>query len=154
MGRRFGVNLRQHLRRVTIVRPGPVYGPGQSRFGLLPRFAARLKQREPIRIAAPRGRLVSPVFVGDVVYVLVAALARPDNGTWNVGGPTAHRERTLIEDLARHLGVPARISPDRTQRPARFDIDNAAVDRRFPARPLYTVAVGMAETWPCIHEAT
>jgi len=147
-GEDLAVNLRQHLRRVTIVRPGPVYGPGQSPFGLLPRFAACLRQREPIRIAAPRGRLVSPVFVGDVVYVLVAALARPDNGTWNVGGPTAHRERTLIEDLARQLGLPARISTDRKQRPARFDIDNAAVDRRFPTRPRTPWAVGMAETWP------
>ena len=49
------------------MRPGPVYGPGQSPFGLLARFAARLKRREPIAIAAPHGRLVSPVFVGDVV---------------------------------------------------------------------------------------
>jgi len=121
--------------------------PGQSPFGLLPRFAACLRQRKPIRIAAPHGRLVSPVFVGDVVYVLVAALARPDNGTWNAGGPTAHRERGLIEDLARHLSVHARISPDRNLRPARFDIDNFAVDRRFSKRPRTPWAVGMPATW-------
>lgn len=146
-GEDLAVNLRQYLRHVTIVRPGPVYGPGQSAFGLLPRFAACLRLGEPIRIAAPRGRLVSPVFVDDVVSVLLAALARPENATWNVGGPTAHRERSLIEDLATHLGVRARISPDRNQRPVRFDIDNSAVDRRFPKRLRTPWAVGMSTTW-------
>jgi UDP-glucuronate 4-epimerase len=146
-GEDLAVNLRQHVRHVTIVRPGPVYGPGQSAFGLLPRFATCLRLREPIRIAAPRGRLVSPVFVGDVVSVLVAALARPDNGTWDVGGPTAHRERVLIEDLARYLGVHARIRTDRSQRPARFDIDNSPVDRRFPNRLRTPWAVGLQRTW-------
>jgi nucleoside-diphosphate-sugar epimerase len=92
--------------------------------GLIPEFANCLRRNQPIRIAAPRGRLVSPVFVGDVVYILLATLARPDNGTWKVGGPTAHRERELIEDLARRLGVTARIVKDRSLRPARFDTDN------------------------------
>ena len=146
-GEDLAINLREQVRHVTIVRPGPVYGPGQSAFGLLPEFAASLKRRKPIRIAAPRGRLVSPVFVGDVVFALVASLARPDNGTWDVGGPEAHRERDLIDDLARHLGVPARIRPDRSLRAARFDIDNAAVDRRFPGRPRTPWAVGLQATW-------
>jgi hypothetical protein len=53
----------------------------------------------------------------------------------------------LIEDLARHLGVGARISTDRNQRPVRFDIDNSAVDRRFPNRLRTPWAVGMSATW-------
>ena len=147
-GEDLAVNLRQHVRWVTIVRPGPVYGPGQSPYGLLPRFAASLRHQQPIRIAAPSGRLVSPVFVDDVVHVLIAALARPGSATWNIGGPTAHRERVLIEDLARHLGVRARISQDDSRRAARYDIDNSDVDRRFPQRLRTQWAAGMARTWP------
>jgi nucleoside-diphosphate-sugar epimerase len=148
-GEDLAVNLRPHVRCVTIVRPGPVYGPGQSPYGLIPRFAASLRRRQPIHIAAPRGRLVSPVFVDDVVDLLVAALARPGrHATWNVGGPTAHREQELIEDLGRRLGVRPRIATDRAQRPARFDIDNTAVDRRFPGRLRTPWAVGMSKTWP------
>jgi nucleoside-diphosphate-sugar epimerase len=146
-GEELAINLREDVRHVTIVRPGPVYGPGQSRFGLLAGFAACLRRREEIRIAAPSGRLVSPVFVGDVVFALVAALARPDNGTWGVGGPTAYRERDLIEDLARHLCVPARIRAQHGKRPGRFDSDNSAVDRRFPNRPRTPWAIGLLATW-------
>jgi nucleoside-diphosphate-sugar epimerase len=148
-GEDLAVNLRQHVRSVTIVRPGPVYGPGQSPYGLLPRFAASLRHQLPIHIAAPSGRLVSPVFVDDVVHVLVAALAGPgESATWNIGGPTAHRERALIEDLARHLGVRARISQDESRRAARYDIDNTDIDRRFPQRRRTQWAAGMAKTWP------
>jgi nucleoside-diphosphate-sugar epimerase len=129
------------------MRPGPIYGPGQSPFGLLPRFVASMRRQQPIRIAAPRGRLVSPVFVGDVVDVLVASLADPDNGTWNIGGPTAHRERALIDDLATHLGLRARVRADPHRQPGRFDIDNAAIDRRFPRRRRTAWAAGKAITW-------
>ena len=90
-GEELAIALRAQVRGVTIVRPGPVYGPGQSPLGLLARFAARLKRREPIAIAAPHGRLVSPVFVGDVVDVIVASLAQTVNVTMSVGGPRAYR---------------------------------------------------------------
>ncbi len=146
-GEDLAVTLREYVRHVTIARPGPVYGPGQSRFGLLPKFAASLRRREPIRIAAPRGRLVSPVFVGDVVSALVHALAAPGNETWDVGGPTAHRERDLIVDLARHLGLPARIQSDRDRSPALFDIDNTVIDRLFPLRMRTPWVAGLQATW-------
>jgi nucleoside-diphosphate-sugar epimerase len=146
-GEDLAVTLREHIRHVTIARPGPVYGPGQSPFGLLPKFAASLRRREPIRIAAPRGRLVSPVFVGDVVSALVHALAAPSNETWDVGGPTAHRERDLILDLARHLGLPACIQSDRGRSPALFDIDNTVVDRLFPLRVRTPWTAGLQATW-------
>jgi nucleoside-diphosphate-sugar epimerase len=146
-GEELASSLRTQVRGVTIVRPGPVYGPGQSRYGLLARFAARLKRREQIAIAAPHGRLVSPVFVGDVVDVIVASLAQPVNVTMSVGGPRAYRERELVEDLARWLALPSRIRVDRSQRPARFDIDNGAVDRLFPSRQRTPWPDGLGLTW-------
>jgi nucleoside-diphosphate-sugar epimerase len=146
-GEELAIALRAQVRGVTIVRPGPVYGPGQSPFGLLARFAARLKQREPIAIAAPHGRLVSPVFVGDVVDVIVASLAQPANVTMSVGGPRAHRERELVEDLAGWLALPSRIRVDRSERPSRFDIDNGDVDRLFPSRQRTPWPDGLRLTW-------
>jgi nucleoside-diphosphate-sugar epimerase len=146
-GEELAIALRAQVRRVTIVRPGPVYGPGQSPFGLLARFAARLKRREPIEIAAPHGRLVSPVFVGDVVDVIVASLAQPANVTMSVGGPRAYRERALVEDLAGWLALPCRIRADRSERPSRFDIDNSDVDRLFPRRQRTSWADGLRLTW-------
>ena len=146
-GEELAIALRAQVRGVTILRPGPVYGPGQSRFGLLARFSARLKRREPIAIAAPHGRLVSPVFVGDVVDVIVASLAQPANVTMSVGGPRAYRERHLVEDLADWLALPCRIRADRSERPARFDIDNGDVDRLFPTRQRTPWPDGLRLTW-------
>jgi len=146
-GEELAIALRAQVRGVTIVRPGPVYGPGQSPFGLLARFAARLKRREPIAIAAPHGRLVSPVFVGDVVDVIVALLARPANVTMSVGGPRAYRERELVEDLAGWLALPSRIRVNRRERPSRFDIDNGDVDRLFPNRQRTPWPDGLRLTW-------
>jgi nucleoside-diphosphate-sugar epimerase len=112
------------------------------------RFAARLKRREPIAIAAPHGRLVSPVFVGDVVDVIVAALAQRANVTMSVGGPRARTaRRELVEDLAGWLALPCRIRADRTERPSRFDIDNSDVDRLFPRRQRTSWADGLRLTW-------
>lgn len=141
------LQARCYLRNVTIVRPGPVYGPGQSEFGLLQGFVHRLRRGQPIKLAAPRGRLVSPVFVGDVVYVLLASLARPTNDTFTIGGPDARRERTLVEDLATWLGRRARVHVDRTTRPARFATDQTEVDRVFPERPRTPWTVGLGLTW-------
>jgi len=146
-GEELAIALRGRLRGVTIVRPGPVYGPGQSPFGLLARFAARLKRREPIAIAAPHGRLVSPVFVGDVVDVIVASLAQPTNVTMSIGGPRAYRELQLVEDLAEWLALPARIRVDTGERPSRFDIDNGDADRLFPRRQRTSWPDGLRLTW-------
>lgn len=146
-GEELAIALRAQVRGVTIVRPGPVYGPGQSPFGLLARFAARLKRHEPIAIAAPHGRLVSPVFVGDVVDVIAASLVRPANVTMSVGGPRAYRERALVEDLAGWLALPSRIRVDKSERPSRFDIDNGDVDRLFPNRQRTPWPDGLRLTW-------
>ena len=139
--------LREHMDGVTILRPGPVYGPGQSPFGLLARFAAQLKRRQPITIAAPHGRLVSPVFVADVVDPIVRSLAHAMNIACSIGGPHALRERELIEDLGCWLAVPCRIRVDASERPARFDIDNGKIDWLFPDRQRTPWEVGLRLTW-------
>lgn len=146
-GEELAVALRDHMRGVTILRPGPVYGPGQSPFGLLARFAGRLKRRQPITIAAPHGRLISPVFVADVIDPIVASLAHPMNITSGIGGPRPVRERQLVEDLARWFALPCRIRTDPRERPARFDIDNSEIDRLFPNRQRTPWDVGLRLTW-------
>ena len=146
-GEELAVALREHMNGVTILRPGPVYGPGQSPFGLLARFAAQLKRRQPITIAAPHGRLVSPVFVADVVDPIVRSLAHSMNIACSIGGPHAIRERELIEDLGCWLALPCRIRVDASERPARFDIDNGEIDRLFPDRQRTPWEVGLRLTW-------
>jgi NADH dehydrogenase len=146
-GEELAAVLRGSVRGVTILRPGPVYGHGQSRFGLLGRFASKLRRGEPITIAAPNGRLVSPVFVADVVDVIVESLARPVNVTCAIGGPQALRERQMIVDLGVRLGRSCRIRVDRREQPARFDIDNADVDRLFPQRQRTAWEAGLQLTW-------
>ncbi len=151
MTKRWGEEVSTSMRDsglcVTIFRPAPVHGPGQSRNGFLAEFASRLVRREPITIAAPNGRLVSPVFVADVVDVIVRSLARPSDVTCAIGGPRAYRERVLAEDLAACLGVRPRIRADASLQPSRYDSDNTDVDRLFPDRLRTPWRVGLDLTW-------
>jgi nucleoside-diphosphate-sugar epimerase len=141
------MHARAYTRYVTIVRPGPIYGPGQSAFGYLQTLVKRLRRGESIPLAPPRGRIIAPVYILDVVYVLVASLARPGNDTLTIGGPDARRERTLVDDLAGWLGLRPRISVDRRTRPDNFATDHTVIDRLFPERPRTAWKQGMRLTW-------
>jgi nucleoside-diphosphate-sugar epimerase len=142
------VHARAYTRYVTILRPGPIYGPGQSAFGFLQTLVNRLRRGESIPLAPPSGRVVAPVFIRDVVHVLLASLAKPGNDTLTIGGPDSHRERTLVEDLARWLDLRPRFTVDRRTRPANFATDHAVIDRLFPERPRTAWKLGMRLTWP------
>jgi nucleoside-diphosphate-sugar epimerase len=142
------MHARAYTRYVTIVRPGPIYGPGQSSLGYLQTLVKWLRSGESIPLAAPRGRVLAPVYILDVVYVLVASLAKPGNDILTVGGPDARRERTLVEDLARWLKLKARVTIDRGAAPANFATDHAVIDRLFPERPRTGWKVGMRLSWP------
>lgn len=60
-------------RGATVVRPGDVYGPGSVPWAIRPLEGVRAR-----RIAVPRGGLMTPVYVDDLVDLIVRALTHPD----------------------------------------------------------------------------
>jgi UDP-glucose 4-epimerase len=94
---------------LVILRPFFIYGPGQSG-RLIPNLAARIVRGEEIQVAGGEGPRLNPVYVGDVVNVLRAAL-RPDvTGTYNVAGTEAVSVRHLAEVIGTIVGSPPRFT--------------------------------------------
>ena len=60
-------------RGVAVVRPGDVYGPGSVPWAIRPLEAMRGR-----RLAVPRRGVITPVYVDDLVDLIVLALAHPD----------------------------------------------------------------------------
>jgi nucleoside-diphosphate-sugar epimerase len=91
--------------RLTIVRPGSVYGPGDRRFRIL--YDALRRGR--FVMIGPGTRRIHPVYVDDLVDgLLLAASGRGAGSTYLMSGPVSLTLREWIEAVAReaHASLP------------------------------------------------
>jgi nucleoside-diphosphate-sugar epimerase len=93
------VTAYESLLRTTILRLVAPYGPGQ-RGRLIPSLVARVRAGQPITLNDGGRPRLNPIYVDDVVSVVVAALAGVAAGTLNVAGD----ERVSIRDLGDAIG--------------------------------------------------
>jgi dihydroflavonol-4-reductase len=87
---------------VTIVRPGAIYGPGETRFLKLFRAIARGRYA-----VVGKGRaFYHPVFIDDLVAGFLLALERPEavGEAFIVAGPRFVTQNELAAVIARHTG--------------------------------------------------
>jgi nucleoside-diphosphate-sugar epimerase len=94
-----------HRRRgvpVTVVRPGAIYGPGETR--LLKLFRAIARGR--YAIVGSGGTFYHPVFIDDLVAGFLLALERPEavGEAFLICGPSYVSQRELAALVAKHTG--------------------------------------------------
>jgi len=89
---------------ITIVRPFFIYGPGQSPDKLIARLLASIRDGQPIKLAGRDGLVINPVFVDDVVELLLALLEVPGSRTLMVAGPDALSVRAIAYEIGRQFG--------------------------------------------------
>lgn len=118
----------------TILRPGPVYGPGDD---LVRNLAATLRHAAVFPAPAGGRALLQPVAVEDVAAAIVAALARPAaiGRTYDVVGPERLTLAALVRRVAAAIGLPVVLVPC----PPALLAPAVAVLERFPD-PLLTRA--------------
>jgi nucleoside-diphosphate-sugar epimerase len=87
---------------VVVVRPGAIYGPGETR--LLKLFRAIARGRYAI-VGSGRS-FYHPVYIDDLVEGYLLALERPEavGEAFILGGPRYVSQRELAEVIARHTG--------------------------------------------------
>jgi nucleoside-diphosphate-sugar epimerase len=100
--------LEYHRRQkvpVTILRPGFVYGPRDRT--VLPRLAARLKERSVIYIARGRHAL-NTTFVGNIADAVLLAIDAPEavGEVFNITDGEFVSKRRFFETVADGLGLP------------------------------------------------
>ncbi|HLA79348.1 MAG TPA: NAD-dependent epimerase/dehydratase family protein [Vicinamibacteria bacterium] len=93
---------RQRGLPVAVVRPGAIYGPGETR--LLKLFRAIARKRYAI-VGSGRA-FYHPVFIDDLVHGFLLALDRPQavGEAFIVAGPRYVSQRELADAVARHTG--------------------------------------------------
>lgn len=91
----------------TVLRLYNAYGPGERPTRLVPRIATAIATGAPFILTGSTTSLSDPVHVDDVVRALVAAVARPASGTFDLAGgdPTPLGEQ--VGRIAAILGQPA-----------------------------------------------
>ena len=92
-----------------VLRPFFVYGPGQRKM-LVAGLFDRVLAGDQVTVAGDPGLRSNPVFVGDAVSAIEAALTSESGGTYNLAGPEAASITELVELIAEVAGVEPRIA--------------------------------------------
>ncbi len=89
---------------ISILRPFFIYGPGQSSEKLIARLVTSVCDGKRITIAGKDGLIINPVFVDDVVALLLSILDTPGNRTLMLAGPDALSIRAIADLIGRQVG--------------------------------------------------
>jgi nucleoside-diphosphate-sugar epimerase len=92
------------LMDVSILRPFFIYGPGQQPDKLIARLVESIRKEQPIKIAGSDGLIINPIFVDDVVNLLIAILDAPGSRIVMAAGPDIVSIRTIAEVIGAQLG--------------------------------------------------
>jgi NADH dehydrogenase len=118
---------------VTILRPSLVYGPGSR--GVFVKLAGFVRRLPVIPVIGPGTWHLRPVYLDDLVTLIVETLARPDVGgrTYDVGGVERITYNSFLAAICSALGRPCR----RVHIPLALGFALAWVlERVFPHPPL------------------
>ncbi len=94
--------VQQAFPRVTVVRPGAMFGPGDALFGTL----AKLVRLFPVLPLIGGHTRLQPVYVDDVAKAVITVLADPATAgrTYELAGPGVHTLRELVMITLRLIG--------------------------------------------------
>jgi UDP-glucose 4-epimerase len=89
---------------ITILRPFFIYGPGQSSDKLISRLLASIREGRPIKLSGRDGLVVNPVFVDDVVDLIIAILDAPKSRILMAAGPDILSIRAIADLIGHQVG--------------------------------------------------
>jgi NADH dehydrogenase len=118
---------------VTVLRPSLVYGPGTR--GVFVKLAGLVKALPVIPIIGPGQWHLRPLYLDDMVSIIVETLARPElaGRTYDVGGPDRVTYVEFVSAICQAIGRPCR----RVHLPVRISFVLAWIlERLLPSPPL------------------
>jgi nucleoside-diphosphate-sugar epimerase len=133
--------------RVTVLRLGVVYGPGQAPSMLIPQVVEALRAKRRIGLT-PGTQTRDFVFVDDVAAAVGAALVGPA-GTFNIASGTEIAVRDVVKQIAARFAAPDEllgfrdIAPRPGEAP-RYVLDVTAAARELGWRATTSLAEGIA----------
>jgi uncharacterized protein YbjT (DUF2867 family) len=85
----------------VILRPSIIFGPEDGFFN---KFAGMARFTPALPLVGGGHTRFQPVFVGDVAQAILAALARQDGRTYELGGPATYTFKELLQLILRETG--------------------------------------------------
>jgi nucleoside-diphosphate-sugar epimerase len=119
----------------SILRLFAPYGPGQER-RMVPGLIARVTSGQAVTVKEGRGPRFNPLYIADVVEVIVQALSAEGHQLVNVGGDEALSIRDMAETIGRVVGREAVVEDQPGEIGGDFVGDTARLRQTFrlPAR--------------------
>jgi nucleoside-diphosphate-sugar epimerase len=139
--------FRGKLPTVTILRPAQVYGAEQDPVASLDEIAVQLRRGETIHVASPDGHVLTPLFISDIIDVLLWTLREQPNETFAVPGPDVVTHRQIVLDLAAQLGITAKIETNDSETALMLGMAPGRLERLYPDRPRTPWLEGVRRTW-------
>jgi uncharacterized protein YbjT (DUF2867 family) len=93
--------VREAFPNAVILRPSIIFGPEDSFFN---KFAGMARFIPALPLVGGGHTRFQPVFVGDVAQAILAALARQDGRTYELGGPATYTFKELLQLILRETG--------------------------------------------------
>lgn len=93
--------VREAFPNAVILRPSLIFGPEDGFFN---KFAALARLLPALPLIGGGKTRFQPVFVGDVAQAILAAIARQDGRTYELGGPTIYTFKELMQLILRETG--------------------------------------------------
>ncbi|MFQ6012475.1 MAG: complex I NDUFA9 subunit family protein [Thermoplasmata archaeon] len=89
-------------RRYVILRPSVVLGPGGD---FTERILALIRRRRRVPVVGNGQNTLQPIWIGDVVRAILAALRAPTRRTWDLVGPDRLTWDAFVLRLAKAMGL-------------------------------------------------
>jgi nucleoside-diphosphate-sugar epimerase len=128
------VSLRSYFDAIAIVRPAMTYGESQHDGVACARLGHAIRAREPQVLAKPRGHRTAPVYIDDVIDVIVRLIHSPQNTDVNVAGPEAMFQHDIVCDIARHLETAPVVGVSESEQSKSYAPTTVRVDQLLCAR--------------------
>ncbi|MBD0329900.1 MAG: NAD(P)-dependent oxidoreductase [Thermoleophilia bacterium] len=121
------------------------YGPGQEG-RMIPALAARVREGRPVTLNGGGRPRSNPVYVGDVVRVVAAALERDEHVLVNVAGDEVVGVGELAERMGAVLGRRPLLEQGAPDAPGDIVADTGRLHALFALRPLVGLDEGLRRT--------
>lgn len=95
------LSVREAFPAAVILRPSLIFGPEDGFFN---KFAQMARFLPALPLIGGGKTRFQPVFVGDVAQAVLAAIARQDGRTYELGGPTIYTFKELMQLILRETG--------------------------------------------------
>jgi UDP-glucose 4-epimerase len=136
---------RAHFEATTVLRLFAPYGPGQTG-RLIPSLAQRVRSGDAVTLNGGGQPRMNPIYIDDLVAVLLASLTRDGHQTVNVGGDDVVGVGELAARLAGAIGTDARFEEGAAEGPGDLVGDTTILHELYAPANLVPLEEGLRRT--------